>query len=470
MYKSSKRNIDFTEGSLFKKLILFAMPIMLTSVLQLIYSLADQMIVGRFSGDPLALAAVGSTASLTSLIVNLFVGISGGTAVLVAQAYGAKDDRTLSLASHTSLVLSLIGGAAFLLITYFVTPHALAAMGTLPELIDSATLYMQIICIGIPASSVFNFCASTLRSVGDSKTPLIILSSTGLINVAFNILFVVGFHMSVDGVALATIISQYASAVWVVIVLVARKEESYSIKLSGLKIHVPTLLRILKYGVPISLQSAMYGISNVVLTSAANSFTAIELSAKTITGSIEGIVYIAMNSYLHATMTLTAQNYGAGKYDRIKRAFKYSVIQVTVIGVAVGALLIALGRPIMSLFIDAADPNKELIIQCGMPLLVIMAGLYFLCGLQETFAGLLRGLGYSVLPMIMSLIGICVVRIVWVYGLFYNIPALKTLIGLFTVYPISWAIAGLALLICIFIAFAKLDKQSKIKEIAVKKG
>ena len=461
MYKTSKRNIDFTEGSLFKKLILFVMPIMMTSVLQLIYSLADQMIVGRFSGDPLALAAVGSTASLTSLIINLFVGISGGTAVLVAQAYGARDDRTLSLASHTSLVLSLIGGIAFLIITYFIAPPALAAMGTLPELIDSATLYMQIICIGIPASSVFNFCASTLRSVGDSKTPLIILSSTGLINVAFNIVFVVFFHMSVDGVALATVISQYASAVWVVIVLAARKEESYAIKLSSLRIHGPTLLRILKYGIPISLQSAMYGISNVVLTSAANSFTAVELSAKTITGSIEGIVYIAMNSYLHATMTLTAQNYGAGKYDRIKRAFKYSVIQVTVIGITVAALLIALGRPIMSLFIDAADPNKELIIQCGMPLLVMIAGLYFLCGLQETFSGLLRGLGYSVLPMIMSLIGICAVRIVWVYGLFYNIPELKTLMGLFTVYPISWTIAGIALLICIFVAFAKLDKRSQ---------
>jgi Na+-driven multidrug efflux pump len=213
----------------------------------------------------------------------------------------------------------------------------------------------------------------------------------------------------------------------------------------------------------------MYGVSNVILTSAANIFTPIELSAKTITGSIEGIVYIAMNSYLHATMTLTAQNYGAGKYDRIKQAFKYSVIQVTVIGITVGALLIALGRPIMSLFIDAQDPSKELIIQCGMPILIMMAGLYFLCGLQETFAGLLRGLGYSVLPMIMSLIGICAVRIAWVYALFYNIPSLQTLMGLYTVYPISWAVAGLALLICILVAFRKLTKMSKNKDLSVQK-
>lgn len=459
MFKPAAMRKNFTEGPIFLKIITFALPIMLTSILQVAYNMADHIVVGQFSGDALALAAVGCTSSLTALVINLLVGISAGTGVVVAQAYGAKNDALVSRAVHTSITFAALGGIIFTAIGIAVSRPALILMGTKPELIDSATTYMRIICAGIPASAVYNFSAAAVRSVGDSKTPLMILSTAGIINVMFNLLFVTVFNMSVDGVALATIISQYISAAWILIVLYRRRGECYALNPKKLGIDKKVLGRILRFGVPAGIQTSLYSISNILMTSAANVFTTVDLSAKTIMGNVDAIVYNTLNSYLHASMTVTAQNYGAGKYKRINKALGYSLLQVATIGILLGQVLLALDYPIMSMFIDATDPNKELILQKGHDLLMIMMNTYFLCGIMETLSGTLRGLGYSILTMSLSVGGICGMRILWIF-VFFPMEALHTMPGLFLVYPISWAITGIAMGITCIFAWKKLRRLS----------
>ena len=446
--KSLKKN--FVEGPLFFKIFTYAAPIMLTSVLQIVYNMADNIVVGQFSGDPLALAAVGSTSSLTSLIVNLLIGISGGTGVIVAQAYGAKHHDMVSRAVHTSVGFAFLGGIVFMAIGLLISRPALIWMDTKDELLDLATLYMRIVCCGIPASSIYNFCAASLRSVGDSKTPLIILSTSGIVNVILNMIFVILFGMNVDGVALATIISQYASAVWVLLVLIRRKNECYNLDPRRIRIELSVLGRVLRFGIPAALQGTMFNISNMLITSAANVFPTTDLSAKTIVSSIDGICYCALNSYFHAAMTVTAQNYGARKRDRIDKALVFSLIQVTVIGVLLGQLMLLFADPLTSLFIDSADPNKEAVIASASRMLSLLLQTYFLCGIMETFTGWLRGLGYSLMPTIVSVAGICGIRILWIYA-FFPMDIFHSILGLYYCYPISWSItSAIFIVMCIF--------------------
>ncbi len=463
MFRSQSKNQSFTEGPLFGKIILFTLPIMFTSLLQTLYNVADNVIVGRFSGDVLALAAVGSTGALTALIINLLINVSAGTGVVVAQAYGAKDYDTLSRASHTSISFSAIAGIVFMILCFSIARPALILMGTQPELLDKAVLYVRIISLGIPASSVYNFAAATLRSVGDSKTPLIILSSSGLINVVLNLFFVIVCGMTVDGVAIATIVSQYASAVWVLAILVRRRGESYAISFKKLAIHKATLLRVLRFGIPAALQGAMFSISNMFIATATNVFTNIEISAKTITSNIDGIVYSSLCSYSHASMTVTAQNYGANKKRRIRRVFGYTLIQVTVLGLALGYLLLAFVRPISSLFIDVTDPNREIILDKSGELLTMLLSTYFVFGIQDTCSGMLRGLGYSISSMVMSVIGTCLVRVLWVVA-FYNIPAIHSFRALYAVYPISWITSAIAFGIFALVIILRLSRKIREEE------
>ncbi len=463
MFKSSSKNQSFTEGPLFVKIILFAIPIMLTSILQTLYNVADNIIVGRFSGDVLALAAVGSTSALTALIINLLINVSAGTGVVVAQAFGAKDYDLLSRATHTSVSFAGISGVGFMIFCFAIAKPALILMGTQPELLEKAVLYVRIISLGIPASAIYNFAAATLRSVGDSKTPLIILSSSGIINVILNLFFVITCHMAVAGVAIATVISQYASAVWIIIILIKRRDESYAINIKKLAISKPTLLRILRFGIPAALQGAMFSISNMFIATATNVFTNIEISAKTITSNIDGIVYSALSSYSHAPMTVTAQNFGANKPRRIRRAFGYTLLQVTVLGFVLGYTLLFFAKPISSLFVDASDPNRDLIIEKAYSLISMLLATYFVFGIQDTCSGMLRGLGYSMSPMIMSIIGTCFVRVGWVIA-FYNIPAIHSFVALYAVYPISWITSAIAFAIFAFVVMLKLSKKIRESE------
>ena len=456
MFKKTKTNI--TEGPLFFPMLLFALPIILTGILQILYNMADNIVVGQFSGNPTALAAVGSTTSITNLVLNFLMGIASGAGIVVAQSFGAKDDRTLSRAVHTAMAFSLIGGVIFSVIGISISAPALIAMGTKEEIQKDAILYMRIICSGIPASAVYNFGATILRSVGDSKTPLIILSCSGMVNVILNLFFVIVLHMSVDGVATATIISQLISAIAIVVVLAKRKDKNYGLSFSKLKVEKAMLLRILRFGVPAGIQSSLFGISNVIITSAANSFTTAVVSAKTISGNIDGLLYTALNSFMHATMTFTGQNYGARRLDRIKKSTLYGFIQVFSIGVLLSSLMLIFGEQLSMMYIDKNDPFKDEVLRVTLQILSLMLPTYVLCGVMETFAGALRGLGYSLTPMIVNLLGSCGSRIVWV-AFFFPLDAFHSITGLFLIYPISWILTSLAHLTVLVMAFIKIKKD-----------
>ena len=455
---AAKQKRNLTEGALFIPIISFVVPIILTGMLQIVYNMADNIVVGRYSGDPNALAAVGSTSSLSNLIVNLLMGISGGAGVVVAQSYGAKQYDRLSKAIHTSTVFSILGGIAFCLLGLLISRPALELMGTKEELIDSACLYMRIICLGIPGSAIYNFGAAALRSIGDSKTPLLILSSTGILNVLLNLLFVICFKMTVDGVALATITAQYVSAAVVILILFKRSDEPYSLKMNKMQIDGPSLKRRLMLGIPTGLSGCMFSVSNVILTSGINTLPTTDISAKTIAINIESLVYTAMNSYSPAAMTFPGQNYGARKTERIKKSILYTLLQVTVVGIVGGQVILMFGEPLANLYIDANDPNRVEVMRAAMQLMRFMLSTYFLCGIMDTLSGCLRGLGYSTVPMIVSLVTACLLRALWVFFIF-PLERFNSLLGIYTVYPITWILAIVTLAIVLLIVFPKIKKK-----------
>ncbi len=439
-------------------MLMFVLPIMLTGILQVLYNMADNIVVGQFSGDPNALAAVGSTSSLTNLVVNVLMGLGAGSGIVVSHAFGARNDGMLERAVHTAMTFSLIGGITFAAIGLAITEPALILMGTKPELLGGAVLYMQIICLGIPGSAVFNFGATILRSVGDSKTPLYILASTGIINVLLNLVFVIVFKMSIAGVALSTIIAQYLSALILVYILYRRRNENYGLSFNKLGIDKQVLMRILRFGVPAGIQSALFSVSNVIITTAVNTLPTTAISAKTIAGNIEGLLYTALNSYMHASMTFVGQNYGAGKPERIRRSIILSVGQVLILGIVIGQIMLLFGEPLSLMYIDPDDPGRAEVLSYSLDLLKLMLTSYVLCGVMEALAGSLRGLGFSVLPMLVNLIGTCGTRILWV-AVFFPMPVFNNIIGVFLIYPISWILTISAHLTVMLICWKKKKRE-----------
>lgn len=364
------------------------------------------------------------------------------------------------------MVFSFFSGLAFCLFGMLISRPALMLMGTKDELMGRALLYMRIICMGIPASSIYNFGAATLRSVGDSRTPLYILSASGLTNVLLNLFFVIVCKMSVSGVALATIIAQYISAVTVVFILFKRKDQPYTITVERLTIDNTLLKRILALGLPAGLQGTMFSISNIILTAGMNTLPTTDISGKTIAINIESLVHTSMNSYLHAAMTFTGQNYGARKPDRIKKSIIYAVIQVLVVGFVGGQIISFFGEPLANLYINPADPNKDAVLSAALELMRFMLAVYFLCGIMDTLSGALRGLGYSTIPMIVSIIAICVLRAIWVLFIFPT-EQFHSLIGIYTIYPISWFLGIAAMAIAILVLFKRVRKKLEAKAEAV---
>ena len=458
-----KSKASLTEGPIFMRMLLYALPIMLTGIFQLLYNIADNIIVGQFSGNDLALAAVGSTSSLGNLIINLLMGIAGGAGVVVAQSYGAKEFDKLSRAVHTAVIFSAVGGIFFSIVGFLLTRPALELMGTKSEIMEWACLYLHIICIGIPASAVYNFGAAILRSVGDSKTPLYILSSSGIINVILNVFFVLVCDMSVDGVAIATVIAQYISAATVIFILFKRSDAPYALDLSKMQPDFALLGRILRLGLPAGIQSSLFSISNIILTSGINTLPTTDISAKTIAINIEGIVYSAMNSYLHTSMTFIGQNFGAKNPERIKKSILFSVLQVAIIGIVGGQILILFGRELASLYISPDDPNKEAVLSAAIELMKFMLTTYFLCGVMDALSGSLRGLGYSFTPMITSIGCICVLRSLWVFFVF-PLPKFNSLVGIYTIYPISWLSAAILMAIALIFATRKIKKNFELEK------
>lgn len=419
-------------GPLLGKLLLFALPLMLSGILQLLFNAADIIVVGRFTGSH-ALAAVGSTSSLINLLVNLFIGFSIGANVLTAQYYGAKDQKNIHQTIHTSILISLIGGIILIAVGVLLARPLLELMATPEDVLDQATLYMKIYFCGMPATMVYNFGAAILRAIGDTRRPLYFLFTAGVLNVFLNLFFVIVFHMGVAGVALATIISQTLSAILVVRCL-TNLDGICRLYLKQLKIYPEKLLRIVQIGLPAGLQGAVFSISNVLIQSSVNSFGSIAMAGNTAASNLEGFVYTSMNAVYQTALSFTSQNMGAGKYERIGMILRRCVALVTIIGLALGGLVVLFHQPLLSIY--STDPE---VISYGTIRLFIICLPYFLCGIMDTLVGMLRGMNYSILPMIASIVGVCGLRIVWIFTVFrWN----HTLFTLYISYPITWALTA----------------------------
>lgn len=451
--KKKRFEIDMCNGNLFVKIIIFSLPLMLMGILQLLYNAADLIVVGNFGGDKTAIGAIGSTSSLISLTVNLFMGLSVGTNVTCAKYFGAKNNEKISKVVHTSILLSLIMGIGLGALGFIFADDLLTLMKNDLEL---SRVYLKIYFIGMPFNLVYNFAAAVLRAVGDTKRPLYYLSIAGLVNIILNIISVVVFKMGVAGVAYATIASQFVSCILIMITL-CKTKECYRFSFNQLKIHKHELFEILKIGLPAGIQSSIFSISNVIIQTSINRFNYIVMNGNTAASSVEDFVYVSMESVYHASLAFTSQNVGAKKTDNIKKITAYSLIIVTLIAVIFGGTLFIFGKQALSIYTKVPDE-----IEVGYIRLHYLCLPYFLCGIMDVMVGILRGMGYSTLPMIISIIGICGFRISWIYGYFYqhtNFTDYKDLNLLYVSYPISWIITFLVQLTCYLILSKKRFKQ-----------
>lgn len=430
---SRNHDMDMCNGPLFKKILIFSLPIMAMNLLQLLFNAADMIVVGRFSGSR-ALAAVGATGALINLIINLFMGLSVGTSVIVAQDYGANKPDDVSRSVHTSIAISIIGGLIVMVAGSVLCKPLLILMGTPSDIIDLSELYMKIYFMGLPASMVYNFGSAILRAVGDSRHPMYYLVIAGILNVFLNLFFVIVLHMSVDGVAWATIISQYLSVVLIMICLY-RCDGAIRLIPSKMRIDSRKLKAIVKIGLPAGLQGLLFSISNVLIQSAVNLFGSTMVAASSAAGNVEGFVGTAMNAYYNAAISFTGQNMGAKKYDRIDTIAKVCTVLIFATWILLGGLTMLLGRPLIGLY--TSDPE---VINLGIQRLSVMMIAYFTCGMMNVYPGLIRGMGFSLLPMLCTLIGACLMRIVWLATVFAWSP---TIIVLFACYPVTWALTGL---------------------------
>ena len=458
----AKSTQDFTVGPLFWRLFFFAVPLMLSGLLQVGYSMADNIVVGKFSGDDLALAAVGSTTIFNNLIITFTLGFSGGAGVVVAQCFGSKDEKRLEKSIHTSMMLSIIFGVLFGVLGAIFTTPVLELMGTKPELIEDATLYMHIICIGIPANIIYNFGASVLRSIGDSKSSLYVLALSGLLNLLLNLFFVIVCHMTVDGVAIATIASQYLSALLVIIIM-AKRKDSTRLSLRKLKIDVSIFKAVMKLGLPAGLSNSLFALSNMIITSAFNTFSTETIYARTVVQNVDAIVTTIITSYSRSAMTFVAQNYGSSNLARIKKSFWYSMVQMLVITVAIAQLILIFNRPIASLYVGSDNASKEIILDIAGPFFKILLNTYFICGIMNVMESSLRGMKYALSPSMVSIFAIIIFRVIWVYFIFPYEP-FDTANWLMGSFPVSWGLAVLAYIVITFIAWKKAGKTFKKSE------
>lgn len=430
--------IDMCNGPLFSKLVLFAFPLILSGILQLLFNAADIVVVGRFAGS-VSLAAVGSTSSLINLLINVFIGLSIGANVLVAQFFGAQRKKDLEETVHTSMVLALVGGVILVILGQILANPMLSLMGTPADVLPLAVLYMKIFFAGMPANLVYNFGSAILRAVGDTRRPLYYLLSAGIINVFLNLFFVIVCHLDVAGVALATVISQCISAALIVRCLML-SDADYRFQPKKLRLTPAKLLAIAKIGLPAGLQGAIFSISNVLIQSSVNSFGSIAVAGNTAASNLEGFVYTAMNAVYQTALSFTSQNFGAKKYPRMTRVLLYCLGLVTAVGLFLGVGVVLAYRQLLGIY--SSDPQ---VIQYGHNRLVIICAPYFLCGLMDTMVGGLRGMGYSVIPMFVSLTGACALRVVWIFTVF---AAHRTLQVLYLSYPVTWFITFAAHVIC----------------------
>ncbi len=436
--------IDMISGPMIPRILQFSLPLMLTGILQLLYNAADVIVVGNYAGHE-ALAAVSSTGSLINLLVNVFFGLSVGASVVIAQSYGAGDTVRLRKAEHTAITLALFMGIGVGIFGFLMARPMLQWMDSPEDVIDGATLYVKIFFLGMPANMLYNFGAAVLRAAGDTKRPLYYLMISGLVNVLLNLLLVIVFRMDVAGVAIATVFSQVVSMVLVLLCLL-RSPGVLKLNLRECRIEKKSLLAMIRIGLPAGLQGSLFSISNVLIQSSINSFGSLVVAGNGVASNIEGFVYTAMNAQHQAAMTFASQNYGAGNYGRVRKTMWCCLGIVIVIGLGMGMVVLLLGPQLLGLY----NSNQD-VIAYGMVRMRIILPTYFLCGMMDVMVGQLRGIGYSIMPMIVSLTGACLLRIVWIMTIFAANPTQEML---YLSYPVSWGVTFLTHFIC-YLAVAK---------------
>ena len=444
----SKRNVDMLNGSLFKNVILYTVPIILTGLLQLLFNAADLIIVGRFCGS-ISVGAVGATGSITNLIVNLFIGISVGAGVVVAQGLGANDNEKVHRAIHTAIPTALVGGVILTIIGVGFSETFLKWMDTPEEVLPLSALYMKIYFAGIIFMMLYNFCASILRAAGDTKSPLIFLTIAGIINVILNVFFVTVFDLNVAGVALATTISQGISAILVLITLI-RRTDSCRLHPSQIRFYKDELIQLIKIGLPAGVQGSLFSVSNVIIQSSINSFGATAIAGNAAALNIEGFVYVTLNAFHQTTLNFTGQNVGAKQYKRAKKVLLLCYCCVAIIGLTISTAMYLAGPELLSIYITDSPEA----IECGMIRMTCLFIPLSLLGLMDVSTGGLRGMGVSFVPMIISILGVCGVRIGWIYTVF-QLPQFHSLEWLYHSYSISWGITFIVQTIAYFIIYNK---------------
>ena len=445
-------DVDMCNGPLVGNLLRFSIPLMASGILQLLFNAADIIVLGQFASSS-AMAAVGATSSLNSLMVNLFLGLSIGCSVVMAHSYGAQDWRRVHDTVHTAVLLALICGAVLVVVGIPLLPVLLRRMDTPADLLDQSILYMRIVFVGMPAMMLYDFGAGILRATGDTRRPLFFLTAAGITNATLNVIFVLVFQLDVAGVALATSISQYLSA-FLILRCLSEPGTHYQLHPREMRICPPVLVQIIRVGLPAGIQSVVFSISNVLIQSSINIFGTLAVAGSTASSNIENFVYTAMNSVYQAALNFTSQNIGAGKKDRIPLILRDCLMIVTVIGLVLGGLAVFFGRQLLSIY--SSDPE---ILPYGLERIRIICLTYFLCGLMDVTCGVVRGMGAAVTPTIVSLTGACVLRVIWIYTVFV---AFHSLFVLYLSYPVTWVVTCAVHLICFSIFYRRLRQSSAV--------
>ncbi|MBQ8416038.1 MAG: MATE family efflux transporter [Clostridia bacterium] len=458
MKTATKPQKDLTQGALIPQIILFSLPIMATSVLQLLFNTADTIVVGRWGGDdPVScansLAAVGCCASLIKLMGDFFLGVGIGSGVCVANGIGAKEYGEVRKVVHTSVLTSFIAGLAVMIFGLVAAPFCLQMMGTDPAIIDEATLYIRAYFLGMPATVIYFYCSSMLRSSGDSTRPLIFLSIAGVANVLLNLLTVIVFRWGAFGVGIATAVSQWISC-FLILGYMIRSDGPCHLSLKELRIHTDKLKRILWIGIPAGIQYTFFAISNVLIQSAMNPLGSTAVAGNTAASNLDSYVYATQNAFYQTALTFVGQCAGAKKYQRLKKSILCCIGMVTLVGLSVGGLMLLFGEPLLRLY----APENDGVIYYGMIRLSVFCLTYFIGGLMETGCGALNGFGKSVSPMVITLLGSCVFRIVWIFTVFAWIPDLFVL---YLSYPISWGLTAMVQFIFCFVHLKKRMRENK---------
>lgn len=436
-------------GPILGKILVYSIPLMLSGILQLLFNAADVIVVGRYAGSQ-SLAAVGSTSALINLLVNVFIGLSVGVNVMVARYYGARRETAVNETIHTAVALSLVSGLFLVVIGLLLARPLLELMGTPDDVLGKAALYMRIYFAGMPVTMLYNFGAAVLRAVGDTRRPLYFLTFAGIVNVVLNLFFVIALNMDVAGVALATVISQCISAGLVVRCLM-KSEGCLKLHIKKLRIRRLLLIKIMRIGLPAGLQGAVFSVSNVLIQSSVNSFGSVVMAGNTASSNIEGFIYNAMNAVYQTNLSFTSQNFGAKKYGRINKIMMTCIAVVAAVGISLGMAAFAAGDFLLGIYSSDAE-----VLKYGMIRLSIIGTTYFLCGIMDTMVGSIRGIGYSVMPMLVSLTGACGLRILWIFTIF---QWHRTLMTLYISYPVTWIVTAAAHFICFMIVRKRLPKE-----------